>query len=265
MPPPSTHQPRSLAHPRQPQAFLVQPVRAASDRCGTAGMHSQVSGSSSGGPLSNEGSLLELVDALRQSGLVDGGSLPLRPRSHSPLYRSAAASGAGSRASQLRMAGMRAQSAPAPQHGQAFGEEEEEESEGGSGTLQQPAGGSCGMYLAGSDLGAGLASIGPTISAAGPSLSFASLVADPFSPRAVVPGSAGTPEAAAAAAVAAAAAGDPQLQATASGSTFNAWLGAVGGLGLPITPYEKRRSLEFCPGMFELHCALRSWDLLCGV
>jgi hypothetical protein len=211
------------------QAFLVQPVRAASDMSGTGGLRSQVSGSSSGGPLSNEGSLMELVDALRQSGLVDGGSLPLRPNGHSPLYRSAAASGAGSHASHLRFVGMRAQSEPPPPHAELYAEEAE------GGLLQQAAGGSCNIFSSSGGLGGALPSLGPTLSAAGPSLSFTGLAADAFNPRHAAQGAE------------AGAAGEPQMQATASGSTFNACLGAVGGLGLPISPYENRRSVEFFP------------------
>lgn len=186
---------------------------------------------------------MELVDALRQSGLVDGGSLPLRPNSHSPLYLSAAASGAGSHhashlsphASQLRLVAMRAYSEPPPQHSELYAEESEAD------LLQPAAGGSCSMYSMSSGLGAGLPSIGPTLSAAGPSLSLAGLTLDPLSPRYAATGAAASgPEAGAAAA-----AGEAQMQPTASGS---AWLGAVGGLGLPITPYEQRRSVELVRG-----------------
>ena len=261
----TTHTPQSWpSHPppaapalltRALQAFLVQPVRAASDM---SGLRSQVSGSSSGGPLSNEGSLVELVDALRQSGLVDGGSLPLRPNSHSPVYLSAAASGAGSHhashlsphASQLRLVAMRAHSEPPPQHSELYAEESEAD------LLQPAAGGSCNMYAMSSGLGAGLPSIGPTLSAAGPSLSLAGLTLDPLSPRyAATSAAARGPEAGVAAAAG-------EMQPTVSGSAFSAWLGAVGGLGLPITPYEQRRSVELVrgvrPSAWQPFCAQRS-------
>lgn len=218
---------------------------------GTGGLRSQVSGSSSGGPLSGESSLMELVDALRMSGLVDGGSLPLRPNSHSPLYRSAAASAASSRAGNLRLAAMRAHSEPPPQHGGSFGEEGED------GLLQAAAGGSCNLYSASGGLGGGLPSLGPTLYAAGPSLSFAGLAVDALSPRHPGTGAAGSVEGAGAA-------GEAAMQPSASGSTFGAWLGAVGGLGLPITPYENRRSLDFYPGASV--CAWSRLDTaVCGM
>lgn len=103
--------------PRRPplQAFLVHPVRTASEAGGE--LHSQQSGASSG----SQEAVLELVEALRASGIIDAGPLPLHVHGSS----SAAAFQTGlatsprtaSRAALYPLPRQRAQSVPLPAHG----------------------------------------------------------------------------------------------------------------------------------------------------
>lgn len=101
------------------------------------------------------------------------------------------------------------------------------EEEGG---VAQPAGGSCGMAFPGA------------------SLSMAGLALRPLHHAA------SGPEAAAAAPA------SPQPQQSSSGSfAFGGWLGSMGRLGLPITPYEHRRSLDLFPPGARYRGGLVGW------
>lgn len=82
-----------MPHPPCPQAFLVQPVRAASDMSFALG--SQQSGSTSGTVQSpRPGDVMELVEALRSSGVLDTGVQPLASPTLLPLASPASDAGA---------------------------------------------------------------------------------------------------------------------------------------------------------------------------
>lgn len=89
----------------------MQPVRAASEMSlGAVGLGSQLSGDSSSSQPSTQDSMMDLVEALRMSGILDGSSFSLHlhasGRVGAPAFASAAPSGAASRqataAQQLR-------------------------------------------------------------------------------------------------------------------------------------------------------------------